>query len=318
MPTSVVALLLCLVGSYMLLAGAAALGFLLARRQSPPPAPSTWPSVTVHVPETANPKRLRDDLHACDYPMDRVDILLSPPHDAPEARNADAPRSEVALHLPPGAAVPSGWMRSMVRRARADGSAVVGPTIVEHEDRFLPRLEALQHLGRLVWVGGIAQAGLSPGPSTANRADGPGSAPRVAFNPDPEALLTRPPAPSFGDLIERQARWFRSSAQSSHLAQGTALGLWVLHTALLVCSVVAVAEPAWRQPTLLALLGKMGADVILILPAATHYGQRGLLRSLVPTVLMGMLSIPLAGLQAVTDRFSSPRPVDETDPGGRL
>jgi hypothetical protein len=134
----------------------------------------------------------------------------------------------------------------------------------------------------------------------------------AAFNPDPEALVTRPPASSFGDLLRRQAEWFGQSARSSsRLVQAAAVGLWVLHAALLVCCVVALAQPAWRQPTLLALLGKMGADVVLVLPAATHYGQRGLLRSLVPAVLMGVLSIPLAGLQALTGLLSPSTPADD-------
>ena len=312
MPTAVVVVLLLLVGSYVLLAGAAALGFLSARRQSPPPAPSNWPPVTVHVPEGANPEQLRDTLRSGDYPMDRVDFVLSPPGDDPDAHNPEGTPGEVALHLPPEAKVSPGWMPSMVRLARADGRATMGPTVVEHDDRFLPRLEALQHLTRLGWLGGTAHAGLPPGPGTANRAVVSESDAPAAFNPDPDALVTRAPASSFANLIRRQADWFRQSVRSSsRLVQGGAVGLWTLHAALLVCCVVAFAQPTWRQPTLLALLGKMGADVVLILPAATHYGQRDLLRSIVPTVLMGVLSVPLAGLRALAPLVSDPEPANE-------
>jgi hypothetical protein len=311
MPTAVVALLLLLVGSYVLLAGAAALGFLSARRQSPPSAPAEWPTVTVHVPEAANLEQLRDALRSGDYPMDRVNILSSPSGDAPKGYTPEAP-GEVVLRLPSRAEVASGWVQSMVRHAQRDGRAVMGPTVVEHDDRFLPRLEALQHLARLAWLGGTAHAGLPPGPGTTNRVVVAESDIPAAFNPDPEALVTRPPASSFGDLLRRQAEWFGQSARSSsRFAQAAAVGLWVLHAALLACCVVALAQPAWRQPTLLALLGKMGADVVLALPAATHYGQRGLLRSLVPAVLMGVLSIPLAGLQALTGLLSPSTPADD-------
>jgi hypothetical protein len=58
----------------------------------------------------------------------------------------------------------------MVRQCRADASVVVGPTLVEHDDLFLPRLEALQHMGRLTLLGGAAHLGLPIGPGTANRA----------------------------------------------------------------------------------------------------------------------------------------------------
>jgi hypothetical protein len=43
----------------------------------------------------------------------------------------------------------------------------------------------------------------------------------------------------------------------------------------------------------------MGADVGLALPAAKHYGQRGLLRSLVPAELTLVLTLPIAGLRAL-------------------
>jgi hypothetical protein len=71
---------------------------------------------------------------------------------------------------------------------------------------------------------------------------------------------------------------------------------------------VAIILPAWRQPTLLALVGKMGADVLLTLPAAKLYGQRDLLRSIVSTVLMQVVALPLAGLWALVDRFREPIP----------
>jgi len=98
---------------------------------------------------------------------------------------------------------------------------------------------------------------------------------------------------------------FRSS---SWLVRAQGIGLWLLHSVLLACALVAVAVPAWRQPTLLALVATMGANVVLALPAAKHYGQRGLLRSVVPTVLMLVLALPVAGLWAVTLPSSSQDP----------
>jgi hypothetical protein len=72
---------------------------------------------------------------------------------------------------------------------------------------------------------------------------------------------------------------------------------------------VAIGLPSWRQPTLLALVGKMGADVLLTLPAAKLYGQRDLLRSIVSTDLMLVLTIPIAGLWALV----GPNTTSESD-----
>jgi hypothetical protein len=40
----------------------------------------------------------------------------------------------------------------------------------------------------------------------------------------------------------------------------------------------------------------MGADLLLTLPAARHFGQGRLLRSAVPTELLLLLAVPIAGL----------------------
>lgn len=302
MPPVLVTILSGLVGTYALLAGAAALGFLAARRRSPPSAPAEWPSVAIVPARDEDAGRLRDAVQSCAYPTDRIAV----------ARPDGPVPGDVALTLPTAADVPPTWPRSMVRQSQADAPIVMGPTLVEHDDLFLPRLEALQHLGRLTLLGGAAHLGLPLGPGTANRAldaksRAPGStspedsvppAPLApaTFASEPEAAVTRPPADSFVDLLRNQAEWFRQAIRApSRFVQAQAVGLWLVHAALLACCAVALALPAWRQPTLLALLGKMGADVVLTLPAASQFGQRQLLRSTVATVLMLVLSIPLAG-----------------------
>ena len=313
MPPALVATLSVLVGTYALLAGAAALGFLAARRRSPPSAPVEWPSVAIVPARDEDVSPLQDAVQSCEYPTDRV-AVTRPDAPPPGTDGHGPPPGDVTLTLPAAADVPPTWPQSMVRQSRADAPVVMGPTLVEHDDLFLPRLEALQHLGRLTLLGGAAHLGLPLGPGTANRAldaksRAPGStspersvptAPlataTATFTPEPEAAVTRPPADSFGDLLRRQAEWFRHAIRApSRFVQAQAVGLWLVHAALLACCAVALALPAWRQPTLLALLGKMGADVMLTLPAASHFGQRQLLRSTVATVLMLVLSIPLAG-----------------------
>ena len=313
MPPVLVAILSVLVGTYALLAGAAALSFLAVRRRSPPSAPAEWPSVTIIPARAKDAGRLRDAVQACEYPTDRVEVAR-PDAPPPGTDGKGPPPGDVTLTLPAAADIPPTWLQSMVRQSRADAPVVMGPTLVEHDDLFLPRLEAFQHLGRLTLLGGAVHLGLPLGPGTANRAldadshapsstssekpvpPSPSATATATFNPEPEAAVTRPPADSFTDLLRRQAEWFRPAIRApSRFVQAQAVGLWLVHAVLLACCAVALVLPAWRQPTLVALLGKMGADVMLTLPAASHFGERRLLRSTVATVLMLVLSIPLAG-----------------------
>ena len=312
MPTPVLIVLIVLVGAYVIVAGIASLGFVLARRENPPPAPSEWPSVSVVVPAAeASARETVQQIQDCDYPSDRLEFLVS----------SDDPDGEIVLTAPAGGTPDSEWIRTMARRCTPDTPVVVGPTVVEHEGLFLPRLQALAHLGRLAFTAGTSHLGLPSPAEASNRAvrvdarspdDASGEMPREgapAFNLEPEALVARPAVESFAALLRRLAGGFQDVFRSSSwLVRAQGIGLWLLHSVLLACALVAVAVPAWRQPTLLALVATMGANVVLALPAAKHYGQRGLLRSVVPTVLMLVLALPVAGLWAVTLPSSSQDP----------
>lgn len=360
MPTLAVGLLVVLVGLYVVLAGAAWMGFLWSRRQLEPTPPSNWPSVSVLVPpSTKSLEATMQALQECDYPPERLDVVLvhagsvepslgnehedrsvhpvsvegQDRDDRARKKGVDAAQGEVVLMLPPGGTVSPHWIRALVRHCTADTPVVVGPTVVEHNDLFWPRLQALQHLGRQALAGGLSQLGLPPGPGTQNQAVRPDSlrpkrndnpespslsvplsaAPEASAThiPDPDAVARQSPVSSFTEYVRWQAQWLARSFQfPDRIVQGQAVGLWLLHVVLLACSVMAIGLPSWRQPTLLALVGKMGVDVVLTLPAAKLYGQRGLLRSIVPTELMLVLAIPIAGLWALV----GPNARSESDP----
>lgn len=356
MPASVLMVLILVVAPYVLLTGAASMGFIAALRRPSPTDPASWPTVFVVPLDTeSTTDDIRQTLQDCDYPSDRVEIVdsavvpeefpsnvddiledLPPSVEAspmPGHQALETVEGGIILLLPPGGTVSSQWIRSMVRHCTAEAPIVVGPSIVEHGDLFLPRLQGLQHLSRLAFTGGLSFFGLPTRFGTSNWAvrsevlrtnvqdDGPErqsqngllatDAP-VVFNPDEEAVVASPPVSSFFEYLRRQARYFcQTRRASSWIVRGQAAGLWLVHAVLLACSIAAVALPAWRQPALLALLGKMGADVLLTLPAAKQYGQRGLFRSLVPTELMLVLALPLAGLWSL---WSVPLPSSPQDP----
>ena len=138
--------LILLVSVYGVLAGAASLGFIRARRQDPPPDLPEWPSVSVVVPIAEKPdNETVQQIQACDYPTERLEILVpangpvqhpsrgaagaavrrvSGLEDSPEASLLSVPlesatevaEGEIVLRMPKEGTVPSGWIRSMVRR----------------------------------------------------------------------------------------------------------------------------------------------------------------------------------------------------------
>lgn len=349
MPTAVLVALILLVGSYALLMTGAAFRWALRPQQSLS-TDDELPTVSVVVLETPEPvEGFYERILACDYPTDRLEIVrvnvvsandaLRPPEtevpvrtvsansSAPLAASVraglDAAQGTVAVATTTSCTVPSTWIRSMVRRCRPESPFVIGPTIPEHNDRVLPRLQALHHLGQIPLATGLGRVDFVGDRSTVNcafrpdaldtaseaSAQPPSQSPfrhpdlEPVFQHEKDAAVRGPSVSSFRQYLRWLARAARKFSRASGLSHGVGLGVWLTHAVLLVCCCVAVALPAWRQPTLLALLGKMGADAVGTVPPVRHYQERGLTRSFVPSELLLVLAIPLAGLLALTDEI---------------
>ena len=362
MPTPVLALLVAVVATYVLQMGLAAVGFARVRRQTPPPTPESWPPVSVIVParnEADDIEACLDSLRAADYPANRLEIIVvddfstdgtaervrahTPEAASPTvrlvkmadstdsngnhkpaavARGIEAATGEVLLTTDADCRVPPAWIRSMVRHCTPDTPFVAGPVGYDHDDLFLPRLQALELTGLVAYGAGTLGVGLPTFCNSANvayrrdvidaRETAPDGAARdemllqyvaydtdreVTFNPDPDAQVRTTPPTSFAGYLRQQARWAHMGLRYPFARpRAMVVGLWGVHAALFLAGAVALALPSWRQPTLLLFLVKMAADAVLAVPAARHFGQRGLMRSWVPTELLLLLAVPIIGV----------------------
>jgi len=364
-PASVLALLIAALATYVLQMGLAAVGFARVRTQPAPPAPETWPAVSVVVParnEADDITACLDSLRATDYPADRLEIIVVDDFStdgtaervrahqpvaeeaagptlrlvdmadttasngnhkpAAVARGVEAATGEVLLTTDADCRVPPAWIHSMVRHCTPDTPFVAGPVGYDHDDRFLPRLQALELTGLVAYGAGTLKMGLPTFCNSANVAyrrdviDARNAAPDGAardemllqyvaydtdrtatFNPDPDAQVRTAPPTSLAEYLRQQARWAHMGLRYPFARpRAMVVGLWGVHAALFLACAVALALPSWRQPALLLFLGKMAADAVLTVPAARHFGQRELMRSWVPTELLLLLAVPIIGV----------------------
>jgi len=238
------------------------------------------------------------------------------------AQGIDRATGDVILTTDADCTVAPGWIRSMVRRCTPETPFVAGPVVYDHEGRFFPRLQALELMGLVAFGAGTLGVGLPTFCNSANVAyrrdviTAPDRAPdgaaqdeillqyvaydsdrTVAFNADPEAVVSTAPAPSFMDYLQQQARWAQMGLRYPfRLPRVLVFLLWAGHSALFLAGAAALALPAWREPVLLTFLGKIAVDALMTVPLVRQFGRRGLLRSAVPTELFLLFSVPLIGL----------------------
>ena len=366
MPPFALALLLAIMVPYLGLMVVAAVGVWRVRRREPPPPPDTWPTVSVIVPARNEADAIDsclDHLRACDYPDDKMEVIVvddfstdgtaervrarqpvaagAPADDrlrlvemaadhaangrhkpAAIAQGVAAARGEVLLTTDADCTVPPGWIQSMVRHCTPETPFVAGPVAYEHEDRFLPRLQALELMGLVAFGAGTLGAGLPTFCNSANvayrrdvvaaRKPAPDGAAQdemllqylaydtdqaVAFNADADATVRTAAADSFSEYLHQQARWAQMGLRYPFVVPRLlVLLLWAGHAALFLAAAAALVLPAWREPVLITLLTKIAGDALMTVPIVRTLGQRDLLRSTVPTELFLLGSVPLIGV----------------------
>jgi hypothetical protein len=245
------------------------------------------------------------------------------------ARGIDAATGTVILTTDADCTVEPGWLKSMVRRCTPDTPFVAGAVRYRYSYNYFERLQALAFAGLVSFGAGTLGLGVPTYCNSANVAfrrdllgdlsqesgrlnggvDGAardemllqyvayGTDRSVAFNADPDAVVTTEPAPSFDAYLHQQSRWASMGARYPFpLPRLLVVGMWAFHPILLACLLAAVALPTWREPALAALIGKMAADLVLTVPFAKHFDQNDLARSTVATELMLLVVVPIVGV----------------------
>lgn len=238
------------------------------------------------------------------------------------AQGVEAATGDVILTTDADCTVPPTWIESMVRRCTENTPFVAGPVAYDHNDLFLPRLQALELAGLVGYGAGSIGLGLPTFCNSANIAvrrkllETENTPPfgaaqdelllqdvsyasdrEVTFNPESDALVRTVPAPSFTAYIEQQARWAHMGLRYPYvLPRLMVVSLWCTHAVLFLVCATAIFLPAWRQPAILAFLGKMAADALVAAPSARRYDDGRLLRSSVPTELLLLLAVPVVGV----------------------
>jgi len=346
-PSFVLIVLAIFTGSYIVIVAVAAFGVSRAQQTSEPDAPSPPPDLSVIVWSDGERARLDaclESLRACQYPNDQYEIIVvtdqasfgdaqasgkwsqeepvirlserAPPQNTPPVYSrleGSQATGEILLTIRADGIVPENWLQLMAAHCTPNTPVVTGPVTYQHEDRFLPRLQALEQVGLEAFSAGMTRLGMASASPIENGAVhrsvpsargccGPSGGDQ-AFLLNADAVISATPAGTLWEYVK--ARGDRIGTRRHACSGPTRVletMLWGTHVVLLAACVVAIVTPSWRQPSLLALLGKMGVDILLAAPVARQWSQRSLLRSTVPTELFLLLFVPAAGVLSVWDR----------------
>lgn len=248
--------------------------------------------------------------------------------EAAVAYGADQASGSVVLVLDADCVPPPDWASTLARACTEDTPVVCGPVRYDVDaERWMERFQALEFLGLNAYGAGTAGLGW---PTICNGGNMAMHRSLIATLPDEQiaahlaadelllqhvayktdrsvryvwheaACVTTTPAPSWRAFWKQRKRWAHATRSYHAVPWICTLSIFAIHAVLLgVCLAAATDPEALSQPAVAGLLAKMGADLLLLLPASHTVNHRDLMRSYIPASLLQLGYVVGAGLHGV-------------------
>lgn len=123
---------------------------------------------------------------------------------------------------------------------------------------------------------------------------------RVRYVWHEKARVETAPASSWRAFWNQRKRWAHATRSYHPIPGLLSAAILIVHAALIGAAAVGLSDPdALSQPAVAGLLAKMGADLLLILPASHTVDHRNLMRSFIPASLLQLVYVVGAALHGV-------------------
>ncbi|MFO8233670.1 MAG: glycosyltransferase [Longimonas sp.] len=248
--------------------------------------------------------------------------------EAAVAYGAAQATADVVLVVDADCVPPDTWAATLARACTANTPLVCGPVRYDVDaERWLERFQALEFLGLNAYGAGTAGLGvpticnggnmavhrslmeaLPDEQRTAHLAADELLLQHVAYQTNKQvrylwqraACVTTAPAPSWQAFWQQRKRWAHAMRSYHRTPWFFSIGIFGVHAVLLAACVIGLSDPnALSQPAVTGLLAKMGADLLLVLPASHTVEHRDLMRSYIPASLLQLIYVVGAGLHGV-------------------
>ena len=248
--------------------------------------------------------------------------------EAAVAYGAAQATGRVVLVLDADCSPPPEWAATLAQACTPEVPVACGPVRYDVDDeRWMERFQALEFLGLNAYGAGTAGLGW---PTICNGGNMAVHQTLVSALPDEQmaahlaadelllqhvayqtrksvryvwketACVTTPPAPSWTAFWEQRKRWAHATRSYYAVPWLCTLGIFAVHAVLVGACLVGTTDPDMlSQPAVTGLLAKMGADLLLLLPASHTVRHRDMMRSYIPASLLQLGYVVGAGLHGV-------------------
>lgn len=235
---------------------------------------------------------------------------------------------EVVLVVDADCAPPPKWATTLATACSSDTPVVCGPVRYDIDDeRWFERFQALEFLGLNAYGAGTAGLGvpticnggnmglhrslidtIERAQLSSHLAADELLLQHVAYRTPnnarylwhASATVTTRPASSWRAFWNQRKRWAHATRSYHPVPWLLSASTFVVHAVLLVAFAIALSDPdALSQPVMTGLLAKMGADLLLVLPASHAVDHRDLMRSYIPAALLQVAYLVGAGLHGM-------------------